>query len=183
MKQIFYGPAGYGKSHLILHNLTKKGKLVIITTNIIKEELDIVGLKNVKFKTIPIFVEEHSREKLSPISINDKSNYEEAACDIIGFELFKLPNEYKLVGLYEILEWLENTGISDDHNYTIVFMDTPGAITIPSFVKRIEEWNADIVIDQMINERPAMNIDHYLHTIRMSGKWFEIPIFIPLGGK
>ncbi len=32
MKQLIYGPSGYGKSHMILHSLPEK-KVVYITTN------------------------------------------------------------------------------------------------------------------------------------------------------
>lgn len=52
MKQVFYGPTGYGKSHLILHGLLSKQNLIIITTNTsIQREFEYVGLNNIVVKT------------------------------------------------------------------------------------------------------------------------------------
>lgn len=43
MKQLIYGPSGYGKSHMVLHSLPEK-KVVYITTNGIRQEFNCVGL-------------------------------------------------------------------------------------------------------------------------------------------
>lgn len=44
MKQVFYGPTGYGKSHLILHGLLYKQNLIIITTNEIVDTEKYCGI-------------------------------------------------------------------------------------------------------------------------------------------
>lgn len=78
MKQVFYGPTGYGKSHLILHGLLSKQNLIIITTNTsVQREFEYVGLSDIVVKTIPISVGDISKSDLPNINIDI-----EEACEL-----------------------------------------------------------------------------------------------------
>ena len=56
MKQIFYGPTGCGKSHIILHNIQHFNKRAIIFTanGSGTREFSYVGIKDIPTTLIPI---------------------------------------------------------------------------------------------------------------------------------
>ena len=90
MKQIFYGPTGYGKSHMILHGLLKKKNLVIITANMsVKSELEYVGINDFPIKIIPI--SEDYMEKNEFATNLDKTLKETT----LGFEVGHIPRIYQ----------------------------------------------------------------------------------------
>lgn len=180
MKQVFYGPTGYGKSHLILHGLLSKQNLIIITTNTsVKQEFEHVGLNDVVVKTIPISVEDVSRSGLLNINIDIKEAYELQRNNILGFDVGKVPYIYEEAAIDKIMEWIETIGVSNSSHYTIVFINIYKEINDLSFVKRIENWNADIVIEHTA-DKFSIEQGGELESIRKSGQWFEIPIFVKM---
>lgn len=180
MKQVFYGPTGYGKSHLILHGLLSKQNLIIITTNTsVQREFEYVGLSDIVVKTIPISVGDISKSDLPNINIDIEEAYELQRNNILGFNVGKVPNIYEEAVIDKIMEWIETTGVSNSSHYTIVFLNIYKEINNPSFVKRIENWNTDIVIEHTA-DKFSIEQGRELESIRKSGQWFEIPIFVKM---
>ena len=180
MKQVFYGPTGYGKSHLILHGLLSKQNLIIITTNTsVQREFEYVGLSDVVVKTIPISVGDISKSDLPNINIDIEEACELQRNNILGFNVGKVPNIHEEAVIDKIMEWIETTGVSNSSHYTIVFINIYKEINNPSFVKRIENWNTDIVIEHTA-DKFSIEQGRELESIRKSGQWFEIPIFVKM---
>lgn len=180
MKQIFYGPTGYGKSHLILHGLASKKNLIIINAaTSVQREFEHVGLNNIPVTTIPISVEEVSGNKLPNISIDVKNICELKENCILGFDVGNVCHPlYEKPVIYKIVEWLETMGAASSYNHTIVFMNI-FEIQDFSFLKKIENWNADIVIEYTIGTY-AIKQGEELIAIKKSGQWFEIPILVDM---
>lgn len=176
MKQIFYGPTGDGKSHLILHGLANSKKLVVVTTNFsVEQEFSFVGLNDIEINTIPFIIKD-SGPGYYPSIIIDADEAELQKDCIIGFRLgiFETSRIRNMV-FYKVIEWLQETGISENPDYTIVFIALGTEITNPLFITEIEKWKADIIIEHTIDEFSIEHSDE-LKEIQKSGTWFEIPI-------
>lgn len=177
MKQIFYGHSGYGKSHLILHGIISKKKVVVISACGAKNEFNYVGLSDVPLTSIPLSLRDTAGNTSPEILIQapDDLNIQESG--ILGFDVNAIPQIYEEATIHKITEWLENMGISDDHEYTIVFIDIAKEIHDPVFVKRITKWNADIVVEHICYQSDA---PQDLEIIRKTGEWFEVPIYVDM---
>lgn len=180
MKQIFYGPTGYGKSHIILHGLLSKRDLIIITTNgSVAQEFECVGLSDIPIKTIPVSVGDTSESSLPDFSIDAEDVGKSLRNNILGINVGQVPAAYEEVAINKTMDWLETTGFSNRFDVTIVFINIYKEINNPSFVRRIESWNADIVIEHT-SDKFSIEQGGELESIRKSGKWTEIPVLVKM---
>jgi len=176
MKQIFYGPTGCGKSHIILHNLPKRKKVVIITTNGLTMEFRTVGLYTPIIE-IPIFAKITEDGSGTHFSVDNSFVLNTEFHSMIGFDLYRIPCLNRSFAMQAVIKWLEAAGVANDPEYTIVFINIYEHINNPEFVQVIEKWSADIIVEHTCDKR---SVEFYteLEYITMSPEWFLIPVLI-----
>lgn len=162
MKQIIYGPTGFGKTHLILHSLKHKRGVILISSNGVAEEM-----KNVGLSPLP----EEDIFKLSPIEGKWKLNHKTE----IGFDIIGLAEE-QTYALEQLFTSLEKAKITKNTDYTIVIINMYCLIGNRQLIKRIEKWSADVIIDLTCVEREVdkADIEIEMGCFRKSGKWAEL---------
>ncbi len=170
MKQIFYGPTGYGKSHLILrniHNLNKK--IFIITTNGTGEkEFSYVKLYP-PITNIPV-------KLTKPLTFDIQyppALVQMARTGIYCFDYGTEPPCNPAGAIEATMTWMEKDGITEDPDNLILFISIYHQLKDIEVIRRIEKWMADVIIEHTVSER---DIDFELRAVRKSGKWFEVPV-------
>ena len=171
MKQIFYGPTGYGKSHLILHNVQNLNKKVfIITTNGSGEkEFSAVNVYSIPITNIPVVL-------TGPLTFDIQYPSELAQMARTGAYCFDYGTEPPCnpAGAIEAtMTWMEKNGIAEDPDNLILFINIYHQLKDIEIIRRMEKWMADVIIEHTVSER---NIDFELCAVRKSGKWFEVPV-------
>jgi len=159
MKQIIYGPTGFGKTHLILHGLKHKKRVILISSNGVAKEMEHVGLSPLPEEDIFTLSSHEGTWKL-----NHKT---EIGFDITGF------TEEQIYALEQLFTALEKSKITKNADYTIVFLNMYCLIGNRQLVKRMEKWSADVIIDHTCTEREA-DIEIEMGGFRKSGKWAEL---------
>lgn len=175
MKQVIYGPSGYGKTHLILRGLKNFKNLIIISNNsCIESEFKRVGLNNISINTIPFIIED-TEHKISLIKIDtNKSGIQND--NIIGFNLSTFESSIgRIMALDSVIEWIESTGISENPEYTVIFLNTRDETTNPIFITDIEKWSANIIVEYTIDEF-SIKHSNELEQFQISEKWIKVPI-------
>lgn len=171
MKQIFYGPTGYGKSHLILHNIQNLNKKIfIITTNGTGEkEFSTVNVYSIPITNIPV-------KLTKPLTFDIQYPPKLAQMAQTGVYCFDYGTEPPCnpAGAIEAsVTWMEENGITEDPDNLILFINIYHQLKDIEMIRRIEKWMADVIIEHTVSER---DIDFELCAVRRSGKWFEVPV-------
>ena len=153
MKRVFYGPTASGKSYLILRGLRDKDKVVVVTTNGVREEFEHVGLEDVPVKEMPITMELPPEGGELKVNIGNAEEFDAVSFGKIGFSLKAVPQLHQVKAVAVVVDWLEKLGIADDSASTIVLIGLYWEMNDLDFVKRIENWKADVIVEHQGDKR------------------------------
>lgn len=171
MNYLVYGQTGCGKSHLIFHRYLTNKKTVIVTTGKTKEELKVVGLQDIPVEPVSIQWKQNPDKNFPDIIINRNTSLIPGD-GILGLDVGEIPCIFHKKTIQKISEWLENSGISEDSGYTIIFIGIPEESNDETFVKRLENWNANVVIEYMTNRCSIYRKE--LNYIKNSEQWNKV---------
>lgn len=162
MRKVIYGKTGYGKSYTYIAPILKENNdTLMITPNIsINNELKWMNL---------------SENVLKEIKINDISNVKSGKYGV----LTTLHGSDVAIDI--ILDKIEESGLSDNKSFTVVFINLIMYIyssdsRLLEFMNRINRWSCNVVFEHTCSSLQAANNELKLNCRYWRG-WTQIPVF------
>lgn len=155
---IIFGCTGFGKSFVLVSKILKESKRFVLVSEFgVKNELEFMDIDG---------------SDIHEVDARECYKYAKSGTPRVA----RIKTEENLM---YILEQLENTGVSRDKFFTVVFSGFRSSFEKKEVAERLEGWKCRVVIEY--SEKAEEVEKYYVPHIMKSDAWEKQPLYVPLG--